>query len=361
MGDLTHKGHRLKLSCKVGKGGGLYSASAGFAAFYDCPRASLKGKSWLGLAGRDEKPLLEKALGRAQEGKMVRVETVSNLNGRRRAVSWLFRPLAEREVAAEGTELTELDARERRLVKAAKMAVLTDTVTALAHEFAQPLNIMNAAVSNALLALKAGDGDKVAEKLRRIATQVKRTASLVESVRNLETIGKRRYFMPLAAVRRVVASFREPMAERGINLILRSQGVVGVRVFGSAELFELLLTNLLVNAEEAVMASPPPGKITVSLLKTASLKTASLKTTGGVRLKVRDNGIGIAAKDRNKLFEPFFTTKQRGGHGLGLAMVYNIAAHMGGNARLTAAKDGAEFEVTLPTKTAGKTARAAPS
>lgn len=81
------------------------------------------------------------------------------------------------------------------------------------------------------------------------------------------------------------------------------------------------LTNVLLNAVDAL---PNGGLITVSTLA-ISLNGADTKKPSHLVLEVRDNGIGMDEKTRQRCLEPFFSTKrQRGGTGLGLAMVYGM-------------------------------------
>lgn len=55
----------------------------------------------------------------------------------------------------------------------------------------------------------------------------------------------------------------------------------------------------------------------------------------GVWISIRDNGIGIARDDLQKVFEPFFTTKAaREGTGLGLSMVHDIISNEKGDIKI---------------------------
>ena len=70
-----------------------------------------------------------------------------------------------------------------------------------------------------------------------------------------------------------------------------------------------------------------------------------------VEVRVRDNGIGIAAEIKDKLFQPFFTTKPTGeGTGLGLSISYDIVTQQHGGTITVDSEVGVftEFTVTLP-------------
>jgi len=89
-----------------------------------------------------------------------------------------------------------------------------------------------------------------------------------------------------------------------------------------SELREALI-NLVFNAVDAL----PQGGI-ISLV-TRSLNHPAPEANGNserqIQVEVRDNGIGMDEKTRQRCLEPFFSTKaQRGGTGLGLAMVYGM-------------------------------------
>jgi signal transduction histidine kinase/ActR/RegA family two-component response regulator len=83
------------------------------------------------------------------------------------------------------------------------------------------------------------------------------------------------------------------------------------------------LTNILFNAVDAL---PHGGVITLATRSAARPAPESGAPAGrDLVVEVRDNGVGMDETVRQRCLEPFFSTKtQRGGTGLGLAMVYGM-------------------------------------
>ena len=102
-----------------------------------------------------------------------------------------------------------------------------------------------------------------------------------------------------------------------------------------------VLLNLIHNALQAM---PSGGTLTVS---TAACKRDERDL---VTMSVRDTGVGIPTKDRDRIFEPFFTTKGNvGGTGLGLSVTYGIVTDHGGTIEVnTTPGEGSTFVVWLP-------------
>ena len=82
-----------------------------------------------------------------------------------------------------------------------------------------------------------------------------------------------------------------------------------------------------------------------------SVKVSTCELDGAVKIRVRDNGLGIPPEIKDRLFQPFFTTKPPGeGTGLGLSMSYDIITQQHGGSISVDSKVGeySEFTVRLP-------------
>lgn len=105
--------------------------------------------------------------------------------------------------------------------------------------------------------------------------------------------------------------------------------------------FEQVLMNLAVNARDAM---PSGGTLTIEVAPTR------YREGDGVRLSVRDTGVGMSAEVLAHIWEPFFTTKDFGrGTGLGLATVHGLVHQAGGEITVESEVGGGSvFHVLLP-------------
>ena len=106
------------------------------------------------------------------------------------------------------------------------------------------------------------------------------------------------------------------------------------RIVADGRMLAQALTNVLKNAAEAVGArcEETPGLKGVIVARLVADES-------GVSFEVEDNGVGLPAKDRDRLTEPYVTTREKG-TGLGLAIVKRIMEDHGGELVLTDARGG---------------------
>ena len=79
-----------------------------------------------------------------------------------------------------------------------------------------------------------------------------------------------------------------------------------------------------------------------------TLRVTTRERGDAIEITVRDNGIGIAPENRDKLFQPFFTTKPTGeGTGLGLSISYDIVTQGHGGTITVDSEPGEFTEITV--------------
>ena len=101
--------------------------------------------------------------------------------------------------------------------------------------------------------------------------------------------------------------------------------------------------NIINNALNAIKMKPVQGEESLTI-------TTRLEENKMVSISIRDSGIGMTEKVKEKIFEPFFTTKDVGeGTGLGLSIVFSIIEkHHGKIVVESEPGKGAEFIIYLP-------------
>lgn len=276
-------------------------------------------------------------------GRSARGDEIAELGGEMDA-------MCARLVEAQSARAKALD----QLRRAERLSTVGKLASGLAHELGTPLNVIT------LRAGSIAQGRASAERAREAAVSIAEQAGRMTSlVRRLLDFARRRSpqraVVDLRQLARRTADLVEPVASKAkVRIVLdESDGVVPTpddsRVLGDASQLEQVLTNLFVNA---IQAMPAGGSIEVRARATAASPPADHGGDPGtyVQLVVKDAGIGIAPDVLPHLFEPFFTTKDVGeGTGLGLAVCYGIVRDHGGWIDVTTALGvGSEFAVYLP-------------
>ncbi len=117
--------------------------------------------------------------------------------------------------------------------------------------------------------------------------------------------------------------WRDLPQREGISIQLRTELTAQLPpLMSDASELREAITNLVFNAVDAL---PLGGTITIATGFAVNAGNAPKPDERQLKVEVRDDGTGMSEETRLRCLEPFFSTKaQRGGSGLGLAMVYGM-------------------------------------
>ena len=233
-----------------------------------------------------------------------------------------------------------------RLVAAQRNAAWKDVARRIAHEIKNPLTPIQLSA------------ERIRRKYRRdiqgdLETFDRCTDTIIRQVGDIG-----RMVDEFSAFARMPAPV---FAEADLAELLR-QGVFAQRVADAATEIELAplppavmahcdarmigqaLTNVLKNAGEAVAArrAAEPGV-------KGHIRASLVQDVHDLTIVIEDNGVGLPAKNRDRLTEPYVTTREKG-TGLGLAIVKRIMEDHGGELSLLDAGEppGARAVLRLP-------------
>ena len=277
--------------------------------------------------------------------------TLTSRDGNERVIEQVASPIRDNKNEVAGVVLVfrDITARQRAEAERRKAETLEQLgllAGGIAHDFN---NLLTAIIGNISLAsLLLSPDDEMAERLDDAKNASLRARDLAQQLLTFARGG--------APIKKTASIGK--LIQDTVSFSLRGSHNRSEFAFGadlsSAEIdagqISQVIANLVVNADQAM---PNGGTLHVSsenfsYSATTTPAVPDLAAGDYVRIRIRDEGVGIPAKYMKRIFDPYFTTKPKGS-GLGLATAYSIIKNH--NGLMTVESEvhvGTTFTIYLP-------------
>lgn len=229
-------------------------------------------------------------------------------------------------------EIKERREVEKTLMQAEKMAALGSLVSGVAHEINTPIGIGVTGASHLedissrfkklflTNTMKKSDLnfflEECDETSRIIHSNLQRASDLIHSFKQVavdQSSEKKRSFNLKSYLEDVLLSLYPTFKNTAYTVTLNCPDSIELNSYPGA--FSQIITNLVINSLTHGFEGMEIGEMVIDI----EIECDQLK------LKYKDDGIGMKEEQQKKVFDPFFTTKRAmGGSGLGMHVVYNL-------------------------------------
>jgi len=257
--------------------------------------------------------------------------------------------------------LLELNAAQRNLIDAERLAALGGLVAGVAHEVNNPIGISLTVASSFArrveifeAALKSPEGglrrSQLEEFVRssrdaseQLVANLQRAGELIQSFKQVavdRSHAERRTFILSEATDQIITSLKPVLKRAPITLSVDVPE--GLLIDGYPGFYGQILTNLFLNAVNHAFADGRSGTISI---------VARPRGVDDIEIIFADNGAGMTPDVQRQAFDPFFTTRRNeGGTGLGLHIVYNLVTQQLGGRMMLESRvgQGTTFRIIMP-------------
>jgi len=264
--------------------------------------------------------------------------------------------------------LSKLKQTQAELIQSEKMASLGELTAGIAHEIQNPLNFVNnfSEVNKELLI-------EMKEEIEKgNILQVKLIANdLIDNEEKINHHGKRADGIVKAML---LHSRNNTGTKEATDINQLTDEYVRLAYHGIRARDKSFQTLLRTDFDRSLgpinVNAPEIGRVILNLVNNAfyavkekksresnnkneyepAITVATHRSGEKIFISVKDNGVGMPSKLREKIFQPFFTTKPTGqGTGLGLSLSYDIIKAHGGELKVNSKEgEGSEFIIELP-------------
>ncbi len=275
-------------------------------------------------------------------------------------VSRAFDTMAEQRLRSEHAQRES----ERILVHQSRLAAMGEMIGAIAHQWRQPLNAVNAIIQDLKDAYEYGvlDRNYLDRSVKNAMQQIQFMSKTIDDFRNFFRPDKtKKSFDVKQAAGEVLTMVSSQLATHGISYRITCH--VHNRTFEDFsspaipcgammmlgyenEMMQVFL-NLINNAKDAILECREHGLMGPGVKGLITVEFNSLGER--IVISVTDNGGGIPAGNLDRIFEPYFSTKEQG-HGTGIGLYMSkmiIENNMGGLLTARNVDGGAEFRIEV--------------
>ena len=247
--------------------------------------------------------------------------------------------LLQEQVSTAKNEILQKD---DLLIQQSKLAVMTETLQRLSHEWRQPLNVISIKAQKLELDYEMQNNpsvDKTIDTLEKIKNEADALSSTIENFQKfLETKSEKELSRPSIIVEKLLHIFNCKENDH-IDIIKEINDDIEFKTY--EEEITTVLLNIVLNSKEAIQKNN---------IKNGVIKISEYLSNDTIYFEITDNAKGIDEEIIHKVFEPYFSTKDVK-HGVGLGLYTSkliVNMHLNGIITVNNNANGANFKISLP-------------
>jgi len=248
-----------------------------------------------------------------------------------------------RDISAKKEAEKRIRSQENELAHVARLSMMGELATGLAHEINQPLAAIAAYAEGAAMRIRGDkiDGERLVQVVERISADAHRAGEVVRRLRRF--VHKREPDRSQIDVNELVADVVQFVAtdvrRRDVTIGFDLEKDLPPLMCDSIAIQQVLL-NLILNGCDAMEKNSPAERQLFVRTFSGDERT--------VEVAIEDRGLGFSEQQAEQVFEAFFTSKEDG-LGMGLAISRSIIESHGGRIWATSNTGlGATFHFSLP-------------
>ncbi|MEA3383973.1 MAG: response regulator [Campylobacterota bacterium] len=235
-------------------------------------------------------------------------------------------------------EISKRKYQEKILFQQSKLAAMGEMIDAVAHQWKQPLGIMNMHTDMLEFDYEDGNIDEeyIKEHIKKFKTQMNHALNTLEEFRAFfRPSTKDKEFYISSVIDSTLLLVKDEFVKNKIEFIINIEDDTYIK--GNPNEFKHLILNIINNSKDAFIEKDIQNrKISINLYINDENKKLSLE--------IKDNARGIKEDVLKDIFKPNITTKPEGkGTGIGLYMSYQIASKLNATLKARSIDDGAVF------------------